>query len=81
MAHNAHYDRMCAAKNAARGSFRVLESIHGLEEVVVRRAGVVVERPRVGPSQFECDIMTLAKNASRDGYRFAHQRLGFFEAL
>ena len=81
MAHNTPYDRMCATEDAARGPFRVLECIHGLAEVAERDGGVLVERPRVKPSQFECDIMTLPENASRHGYRFAHQRLGFFEAL
>ena len=44
-------------------------------------AGVLVERIRVSPPHLKRAIMTLSKNASRHGYRFAQQRLGFFEAL
>ena len=41
----------------------------------------LVERPRVIRPDSERVFLTLAENASRHGYCFAHQRPGFFEAL
>ena len=76
-----HCGRMRAAEHAPRGPCRFFERRHGLAEIVERGAGVHVERLRVTPPHPEREIMTLSENASRHGYRFAQQRLGFFEAL
>ena len=46
----------------------------------MRGAGVHVERPRVSPLHHEREIMILSENASRHGYHFAQQCLGFSEA-
>ena len=64
---------MRAAKHAPCGPFRVLECLHGLAEVVECGAFVIVERPRVSMSHYEQELITFAENASRHGYRFAHQ--------
>ena len=72
------YGWMRAAEHAPRGPFRLLESCHGLADIVER---AVVERLRVIPPHLERDIMTLSKNASRHGNHVAQQCLGFFEAL
>ena len=72
---------MCASKHAPRDPHRVLERLHGLAEIVERRAGVPVERLRVTPPHFVQEVMTFSESPSDDGHRFAYQRLGFFEAL
>ena len=44
---NPHCGRVRATEHAPRDPRRVLERRHGLAEIVERRAGVLVERPRV----------------------------------
>ena len=75
------YKRVRATEDAPRDPIRVLEGIHGLAQIVERGGRVIVERPRVNTPQPERIFITLAGNASRRGYRFAQQRLGFSEAL
>ena len=79
IAHNPPCERVRAAEHAPRDPLRVLERRHGLAEIVEGGAGVIVERHRMNPPQPERDFITIAKNASRHGNCFAHQRLGFFE--
>ena len=74
-------ERVRATENASRGPFNLFELRHGLAEIVERGPGVVVERLRVNPPHFEREFMTLTDTASRDGYRFAEHRPGFFKAL
>jgi hypothetical protein len=72
---------MLATKHAARDPFRVLECRHGLAEIVERGVDVIVESFRVIPPHLESESMSFSENASRHGYRLAHQPLGFFEAI
>ena len=74
-------DWMRTAENAPRGLFRVLKRRHGLTEIVDCGAVVGVEGPCVIRPQRERDVITLAKNASRHGYRLAQHRLGFLVAF
>ena len=76
---NTRCGRVRAAEHAPRGPFKFLERTHGLAEIVERGAGVKVERPRVNCPYPERGYLTLPENASRHGYRFAQQCLGFFE--
>jgi hypothetical protein len=78
---NIRHDGMRATEHAPSGPYSVLESGNGLAEIVERGAIVLVERLRVNPSHLECDFMALSENTSRQGYLFAHQRLGFSAAL
>ena len=78
---NPNCGRMRAAEHAPRGPFNFLERRHGLAEIVERGGGVLVERPRVRPPHPEREFIAFSRNTSRHGYRFAQQRLGFFEAL
>ena len=71
---------MRASKYAPCDRFRVRERRHGLAEVVERGALVFTERPRVIPPQPERVFIAVSERASRNGYRFAQQRLGFIEA-
>ena len=73
--------RVRATHHAPRGPLRLLEHGHGLADIVERGVGVRVERHRVIPPHREREIIILSENASHDGHHFAHQRLGFFEAL
>ena len=73
--------RVRTSKHASRDPFRVLARRHGLAEIVKRRAVGFVERLRVNPPQPEREIVTLSENSLRRWHRFAHQCLGFFEAL
>ena len=77
---NIHCGWMRGAEHAPRATRHVLEHPHGLAESVERGGGVREERLPVNQPQLECALMTLPENASRHGYRFAQQRLGFFEA-
>ena len=72
---------MRVAKHAPRGPFQILECRHCLAEIVERGAVVSEERHRVNLPHRQRGLITLAQNASRHGYRFAHQRIGFFKAL
>ena len=72
---------MHATKDPSRGSFYLLERLHGLAVVVERGGVVLVERLRIPRPQHERELIILSENALRHGYRFAQQRLGFFEAL
>ena len=78
---NPHCERVRATEHAPRGAFYVLEHRRGLAEIVARGARVGVERLRVKRPHLERVYISLAKNASRHGERFAQHRLGFFEAL
>jgi hypothetical protein len=71
---------MRATKHTPRGPFRVLERRHGLAEIVERGANVLVESLRVSPPHLEHDLIAFSENASRQGHRFAQQRLEFFPA-
>ena len=73
--------RVCTTEHASGGPFRILERRHGFAEIVERGGGVLVDRPPVSPPHPEREIITFSENASCHGYRFAHQRFGFFEAL
>ena len=66
-------ERMRATKHAPRGPFNVLKRRHGLVEIVECGAGVLVERLRVVPPEYEREIIILAVSASRHGYRSAKQ--------
>jgi hypothetical protein len=77
---NPHCVRMRATEHAPRGPFRVLESRHGLAEIIERGGGVLVERLPISPPHFERDFTTIPMNAARHGYRLAQHGLGFFEA-
>jgi len=68
-----------ASEHASRDPFRILERRYGLEDIVERRAGVLVERDRVNLPNPEREISTISENAARHGHRSAQQRLGFFE--
>ena len=60
----------------------IVERRDGLTEIeIVERGAVLVERPRIIPTQPERGVITLSKNASRHGDQFAEHRLAFFEAL
>ncbi len=72
---------MRATEHAPRGPCRLLERRHALAEVVERGGGVPVNRLRVNTPRPEREVITLAKSASRHRHCFAHQCLGFFEAL
>ena len=74
-------ERVRTTEHAPCDRCRLLERRHGLAEIVERGAGVLVERYRVVPPHFEREFMTLTDTASRDGYRFAEHRPGFFKAL
>ena len=78
---NPHCGRVRATEHAPRDPRRVLERRHGLAEIVERRAGVLVERPRVNLPYPKREIMTVSENAVKHWRRFAHQFLDFFEAL
>ena len=77
---NLLYERVRATEHAPRGPFRVLESRHGLAEIIERGGGVLVERLPISPPHFERDFTTIPMNAARHGYRLAQHGLGFFEA-
>ena len=70
-----------ATEHSPRGPFRFLERRHCLAEIVERGTVVHVERLRVTRPHPDCGFVTIPENASRHGHRFAHQCLGFFEAL
>ena len=72
---------MHAAEDLTRGPYRVFERRHSLAEIVERRTVFHVERLRVNPPHPEREIITLSKNAPRDGHHLAQKRLGFFKAL
>ena len=72
---------MRAAEHAPRNPRRVLERRRGLAEIVERGVVVQIERIRVKKPHPEREMLTLSKNASLDGDRFAQQRLGFCVAL
>ena len=78
---NVHCDRMRAPKDAIRDPSNFLERRHGLAEIVERGAGVFVERQPVSPPDLERESILISENASRSGRHFAHQCLGFVEAL
>ncbi len=64
---------MCAAENAPRGPFCLLERRHGLAEIIERRAVVSVERLRVNPWFLKVGAVVLValvltrRRASRRG--------------
>ena len=72
---------MRTTEDAPRGLCHIFERRHGCAEIVECGTVVSVERLRVNPPYPERDFMVLSENASRYGYRFAQQRLGFFELL
>ena len=72
--------RVRAAEHAPRGRFNLLERIYGLAKIVERGGRVRVERRLVTRPHSERVIMRRPKDASRNGQRFARQRLCFFEA-
>ena len=72
---------MFTTEDASRDPYRVFERRHGLVELVERGGGVLAERRRVNRPRPERGFITLAKNMSRHGHRFAQQCLGFFEVL
>ena len=71
--------RVRAAEHAPRNRLDVLERSHGLADIVERGAGVPPKSVPVIPPHPERDVITLAENASRHGYCFEQQCLGFFE--
>ena len=78
---NCQYIRVRAAKDAPSDRFRVLERRHDLAEIVERGAGVSAERLGVFPAYPERESMSFSESASRHRNHFAHQRLGFIEAI
>ena len=60
-----------ATQHAPRDPFSVLESRHGLAEIVEHASVGFAERPRVIRPHHEREIMTITKNASRHGCRSA----------
>ena len=78
---NCQYIRVRAAKDAPPDRFRVLERCHDLAEIVERGAGVSAERLGVFPAYPERESMLFSESASRHRNHFAHQRLGFIEAI
>ena len=72
---------MLTTEHALGRTSSLLKRFHGLAEIVERGTGVPVEGHRVIHPYPEREILTIAENASRRGYRFAQQCLGFFEAL
>ena len=76
-----HCERVLAAEHAPRDPYHVPERRHGLAEIFERGASVEEERPRVNRPHLERGLITLSKNAPRNGHCFAQQRPGFFEAL
>ena len=74
-------ERVRAAEHAPRGPCRLLKRRHGLAEFSERGAGVAVERLRVIQAHSQIECITFAKDAVRQGYRFAQQRLSFCVAL
>ena len=79
MALNRRRERVGATEHASRGSFRVLERLHGFVEIVARGAIVHVERRRVNRPHLERGFTTLAENALRHGYLSAQKRFDFCE--
>ena len=75
------YERVPATHHAPRDPNRVFDRCHGLAEIVERGAFPPAEQLRVHPPHPERDFMILSENTSCHGHRFAHQCLGFFEAL
>ena len=71
--------RVCTTEHASGGPFRILERRHGLVEIVERGARGGERRCVIIPHP-ERESITLAENAARHGYPFAHNRSGFFEA-
>ena len=63
-------ERVRATEHAPRGPFYILESLHGLAEIVELGAVVTVERTCIRRSHCERDIMILPENASRHGCHF-----------
>ena len=72
---------MRATEHAPGSLLRLLERRHGLAEIVERCAVVSEERLGVSPPHLEHESIILAENASRHGYGFVQQCLGFLEAL
>ena len=71
---------MATSKHAARDRLRLLELRHGLAEIVERGAGVIAERLCVNQSHLERESMSFTESASRYGYSFAKDCLGFVKA-
>ena len=82
---------MRVTEHAPRGRVYLLERRHGLAEIVKRGAGVLVERPRVDPPQFNTetycrsDTWVLATRRAADVYVHAtmrefHRRTGCDQA-
>ena len=75
------YERVLATEHTPSGPFCLLERGHGLAEIVERGAAIAAERRRVRCPHPEHEVFILSENASRHGYYFTEQRLGFFKAL
>ena len=71
---------MRATEDAPCGRCQILERLDGLAQIVERGTVVPVNRLRVDPPHLERESMPFSENASRHGYYFAQQRLGFSEA-
>ena len=69
-----------ATEDSPRGLSQIIERRRALTAIVECGAGVCEEHLRVNPPNLERELITLSKNASRHGHRFAQQRPGFFEA-
>ena len=78
--HNCLCERVRATIHTLHDPFYLLECIYGLAEIGERRVGVLGERPRINAPHLDCEMITLAENASRYGDRVLQQCLGFCEA-
>ena len=73
---------MRATQHTTRGPLYLLEHRNGFADIVERRAVVLAEHPPVirPHTETEFNFITFSENASRYGYRFSKQCLGFSEA-
>ena len=70
---NRFCERVHATEHAPRDPFSVLESRHGLAEIVERGAVVQAERPRVNPPHLEREHISLTENTAHHEDFSAHQ--------
>ena len=66
---------------APRAPLDVLEDFYRFGDVALGGIVISVKALCINIPEIESQIMFHSKRASRHGHRFAHQCLGFFEAL
>lgn len=70
---NGHYGRVRATEHAPCCFFCLLIRMYGFAEISERGGVAADERRRVIPRHNEHELIILAENALRHGYRFAQQ--------